>query len=398
MHNPFVLLCTFFYFLKGVFKIINAIILGKDDRSVILKNLIEKVYNPNVSEKINVVAYVSGGVGDNSATLPKKFSISFETMVNWYHSGRIQKIIMCREDFFGQSPVIPVFFRTGIKPEDFLISQRIKWSIFEGNLENLLEPYFKASYLPYLEFHIADHCNLNCKACMDFAALVKEEKFPDFETWSQQFDLLKNFIEDIGVIRIMGGEPLLNPDVVKYMIKTRENYLLSDIYIVTNGIKLMSMPEEFFTACKDLKIEILISVYPPFEKAFPKVMDFLREKKISHLFTKSMDGFYMKYTLQPHNDPKGKFIHCMQARCNNFYDGKIAACFLPFMQRYFNEYFGTNLPEDGAIDLLEKNLTTEKLKRRLLQPIDRCRYCSDDKLVPWDHAKNPSVLEDWIRD
>ncbi len=61
--------------------------------------------------------------------------------------------------------------------------------------------------------------------------------------------------------------------------------------------------------------------------------------------------FTIKQTVSPHNDKREIFLQCIQAHCHNLYEGKIAACFLPFTTKYFNAYYNKNLPEDGALDL-----------------------------------------------
>ena len=60
--------------------------------------------------------------------------------------------------------------------------------------------------------------------------------------------------------------------------------------------------------------------------------------------------------------------------------------------------FAKNLPEDGTIDIYDPNLTTTTLKHRLLIPFERCRYCGSYKKIPWTKIKNPSTLDDWIRE
>ena len=103
----------------------------------------------------------------------------------------------------------------------------------------------------------------------------------------------------------------------------------------------------------------------------------------------------MKQTLRKTASPD-YFYRCSQSRCHNLYDGKIAACFLPFTTKYFNEYFHQHLPEDGAIDLYTPGLTTEILKTKLMQPFERCYYCQDSISVDWEQIKNPSTLADWL--
>ena len=54
------------------------------------------------------------------------------------------------------------------------------------------------------------------------------------------------------------------------------------------------------------------------------------------------------------------------------------------------------MPQDGAIDLYNPNLTTEILKYKLTQPFERCCYCMEPVNVDWTTIKKPSELSDWV--
>ena len=63
----------------------------------------------------------------------------------------------------------------------------------------------------YLEHHIVDHCNLNCGGCSHFSPLA-DPWFEDFDTFKKDFLQLYDITHgNVGVIRLMGGEPLLHP-------------------------------------------------------------------------------------------------------------------------------------------------------------------------------------------
>lgn len=68
------------------------------------------------------------------------------------------------------------------------------------------------------------------------------------------------------------------------------------------------------------------------------------------------------------------------------------------MTKYFNEYFNANLPQDGILDLYEDNLTVEKIKKHLITPFERCRYCIKPHSIKWSTIKYPSQLSDWVVD
>ncbi|MBR0060814.1 MAG: radical SAM protein, partial [Selenomonadaceae bacterium] len=283
----------------------------------------------------------------------------------------------------------------GLSIEDIWISQRLSGETF---LQNFLEPYIAAKFLPYLEFHVADHCNLNCAACSHYSGLVKEPHFTNLEKFTRDFERLREFIDDIGAIRILGGEPLLNPEINEYIKLSRRLYPQAVIYVVTNGLLLPKMSESFFDTLRECDAMIDISFYPPLEGKMPAIKQLLAEKGVQFIIGSVIKNFTCNQTLKPHDYPREIFLQCLQANCHNLYEGKIAACFLPFTTKYFNAYYGKDLPEDGALDLYDETLTTEKLKAHLLTPFERCRYCTPPVTVEWRTIKNPSPITDWVHD
>lgn len=376
----------------------NVAILGTEQASQSVAYIIEKGYNPwlksKLADPLNVVGYVTGedinlpALGDKVVLNPVQFAAL-------YHKGLIHKIIFPREIYIGQTQILSYLEMLNVKVEDVCITRRLGNEIY---LPNFIAFYLSAKYLPYLEFHVADQCNLNCKACEHYSGLVKEPHFPNLENFTRDFERLHEFIDDIGIIRILGGEPLLNPELNEYIKLSRRLYPQAEIYIVTNALLLMKMPEEFFETLRQSDAEIWISFYPPLESKMPEIKKFLESKHVLFGVSSLNKTFTMKQTLNRHDHPREIFLRCLQAHCHNLYEGKIAACFLPFTTKYFNAYYGKNLPEDGALDLYDPTLTTEKLKAHLLKPFERCRYCTPPVEVEWATIKNPSPITDWVHD
>ena len=381
---------------------IATLIAGVSEVSLTIRNIIANVYNHTMfnggtSSPMEIVGYID--LGDNQQVNANRPTFNLLTTFQLYREGKIRRILIPREYLSGQTRLRQFLMQGGISIEDIWITRRLNWTMFEDdNLNRIAEPYLQASYLPYLEFHIADQCNLNCKACEHYAALVKEQHFPDLKRFTADITELKRYIDDIGVIRILGGEPLLNPEVNEYVKLCRRLYPQSTVYIVTNALLLMSMPQSFFDTMKNANAIIHISFYPPLQDKMGDISNFLKEKGVRYLITSVMNEFTVKQTLKRQENVDEIFSDCFQALCNNLYEGKIASCFLPFTTKYFNAYFDKHLPEDGAIDLYDKTLTTEKLKRKLMTPFERCRYCTAPVAIKWDFAKRPSVLSDWVND
>ncbi len=108
----------------------------------------------------------------------------------------------------------------------------------------------------------ASHCNLNCKSCDAFSPLSKQE-FIEYEQFEKDFRKIKALFpnKDISIIFI-GGEPLLNPDITKMINLTAELFPNSKKKILTNGILLKDMDEEFYLAAKNADMEIQVTNHP----------------------------------------------------------------------------------------------------------------------------------------
>ena len=117
--------------------------------------------------------------------------------------------------------------------------------------------------LPYLEIHLTDNCNLNCRGCAHFCP-ISEKWFASPITYAQDMLQLRKLFSNIQVIRLMGGEPLLNPKIKFFLDYTRSCFPKADIRLVTNGVLLDKQPVSFWDTCRTNSISIDITIYPNF--------------------------------------------------------------------------------------------------------------------------------------
>ena len=377
----------------------NVAILGIELASRTVVQIIENDYNTwlksKIAEPINVVAYMSLRKDDHSI-IDNKAVLNYDQFLALHRNKVIDKIIFPRETYFEVQKQMLTLLRTDhVSMEDVIIANRLNENIY---LENFIELYPTVRYLPHIEFRIAEQCNLNCKMCTEYCALVKEPTFYPLDKFTRDFTRLREFIDDFAAIRILGGEPLLNPQVGEFVKVCRKLYPVSPIHVVTNAILLPKMSDDFFDTIRECNAVIWISFYPPMESKMPAIAQLLKKKNVSHLISQKIETFFRRQTLRRNNHPEKMFERCFFSNCHNLCDGKIAACFLPFVTKYFNAYYGKNLPEDGALDLYDASLTTKKLKAFLLKPIERCNYCSKSVNLKWEVTSHPSPITDWIND
>ena len=99
------------------------------------------------------------------------------------------------------------------------------------------------------EVALAEHCNLRCAGCDHFSPIAEPE-FADIKEFERDFSRLSElFNGQAQEIHLLGGEPLLNPDIVLFLQVARKSFPQAIIDITTNGLLLKQMSEEFWTAC-----------------------------------------------------------------------------------------------------------------------------------------------------
>ena len=380
---------------------INVLIWGTEEISRLLKKLIEKLYNHDAplvgGDLLNVIGFI--GEEKSEQVISDERVLSVEEAVEEYQKQIVTAIIIPIDLFIGINNIYSSLTNGGVDVNDIYLFERSN-NFDSKRMVEMIQPYLSSKYLPYLEYHIADHCNLNCKACEHYSGLVENPKFPKYEEFEKQMYRLKELIDDIGVIRILGGEPLLNKEIEKYLVLSRKLYPYASICIVTNAVLIKSMPDSLFETMRREKIYFSISFYPPLKETMGEILKFIESKNTSYFIFDIAEKFTVKQTLIKQNDT-AYFGRCLQAKCNNFYEGKLAACFLPFTTRYFNEAFKEELEEplplDGAIDIMSDDVTTEEIKKRLITPFERCRYCVDAIEIDWETIGKEKKLSDWVQ-
>lgn len=101
-------------------------------------------------------------------------------------------------------------------------------------------------YFKTLSIEVTRRCNMTCAHCMRGDAQNLDISLIDIK------NVLKH-TKDIHHLNITGGEPSLNTNAIRYILKLLKQFNIHvyDFYIVTNG-SLSSISKEFIDVCSDL--------------------------------------------------------------------------------------------------------------------------------------------------
>jgi MoaA/NifB/PqqE/SkfB family radical SAM enzyme len=250
---------------------------------------------------------------------------------------------------------------------------------------------------------VVDHCNLNCKYCSHVCPLVSEKflSLEDFRKDLERMSELSN--KNIANIGILGGEPLLHPELPKIFEIARTNFPKAKITVTTNGLLLLSQKDIFWNAINEHNITLAATRYPI-------KLDWAAIEKRAKSFGIEIDYqglqygvktmFYTPFDLSGSQEPTITYLKCGggNGRCSALRNGKFFTCSIPSTIHYFNEYFKQNLevvPQD-YIDIY-KVKSIEEILDFLARPIPFCRYCNVDARTyknKWEVSKKE--ISEWV--
>ncbi len=291
----------------------------------------------------------------------------------------------------------------GIDRKDIFVATwdmiRSKGKLMERDLDRWLCSCSDWSALPYIEFSVALHCNMNCRSCTHFSPL-SEKRFYDFEMFHKDIQRLRQLVSRIDTIRIMGGEPLLNPRLADYIMLTRNVYPYSEIQVVTNGLLLKTMKEELIDTLLQDRIQIHISFYPAIADGIEDIICFLEDHKFSYTVDNMITKFAKVLSKDKIGNPFSPFkpVGCT---CPNLFEGYMSVCPRVMFISDLNATFDTSYPGDGKIDLYDETLTFGRLREQLKKAIPLCDYCRSYDYDyfgitdPWMRIEGKAKLEDW---
>lgn len=253
--------------------------------------------------------------------------------------------------------------------------------------------------LLYLETHVADTCNLKCRGCMHFSNVATESNFPDINVFERDFRRMKELFHNICIIRLMGGEPLLNPELGRYIELVRQIFSTSEIRIVTNGLLIPYQKKELWKTVRENHVSIDVSPYPPTIEKIDEIKKILDNEGIPYgTISPVLQKFRKSLTLYPVNNPQKAVNICGSSHCRFLRNGKIAKCPLPLLISDFNEKCKCKIESNDYYNIYEEK-TGAELKKKLDSFADMCRYCPEEEaFIDWSRTFNDASIEDWIVD
>lgn len=252
------------------------------------------------------------------------------------------------------------------------------------------------------EVALAEHCNLRCAGCDHFAPIAEPE-FADINEFSKDFQRLSQlFSGKAQEIHLLGGEPLLHPELVRFLTAARTCFPEAVIDITTNGVLLDQMDEFFWNTCREQRIVIRPTKYP-IELDYDGLERLAAEHHVEYRYfgnTRDTLKTLCKYPLDVAGmqEPRRSFMLCYRAnKCIYLQHGRLYTCTVAPTARHLSKRFGLAVAEDpeDSIDIYAARSAGEVFDF-LARPIPFCKYCMPEK-ARYNLLWRPSegVLSEW---
>lgn len=176
----------------------------------------------------------------------------------------------------------------------------------------------------------------------------------------------------LNTIRLMGGEPLLNPNFTEYFVETRKLFPKSEIVLVSNGTLLRNVKDEDIDLMNKNNIGLCVSNY--------KInIDMNKFNKFNtHYFHDKASLYNISLDLTGSQDIATSFRDCDIVQHNwLFYkNGRLYQCCIMGNIEYFINHFNVDIDfdiDDISIDVATHTL--EEVELFLKTPHQICKYC-----------------------
>jgi GTP 3',8-cyclase len=226
-----------------------------------------------------------------------------------------------------------------------------------------------------LEVHVTDHCNLQCRQCCSLSPFLPTHAVEP-EQLARDLTLAHRVLAP-GIFKLVGGEPLLHPQLLDCLRIARASGIAPIISVTTNGLLLGKMAEEFW----EMLDALTLSVYPR-PRLSDNLMAYIQSQTQRHdiaLNIKNQDQFQHMTLDVPRTDAaetRSIFQTCwLRERCHMLRDGRFYLCTRPV---HFDTFYQTHVfSEQDGVPLDDSPDLAEKLRAYLQNeiPLKSCELC-----------------------
>lgn len=241
------------------------------------------------------------------------------------------------------------------------------------------------------EIDLSETCLLRCGYCAHCTHyFTDKDPIYSYENFAKDIGILKDVIH-FDTLHAMGGEPLLNKDLAKYLKLTKESKICNFLNIITNGILIRETDDEVFNTLDGMSVSIYPSTSEETQQRVRDSVEYLKKNFPKLLITvHSTPWFFKMCSIEKNKDPqlvRKIYENCYRAQMKDFsmFNGKIYRCFMSRKQYNYLSHHKHMIKDDieylkadthDSVEIKE-GITAEELNVFLSQdePLESCKWC-----------------------
>ena len=247
-----------------------------------------------------------------------------------------------------------------------------------------------------IDIPVVNHCNLNCKCCDHFAPLA-DPCFADVQQYDKLMSRLFQIMHGRKIYRInlMGGEPLLHPQLGQFCEITRKFFPDTHICVVTNGI-LTAKLNELQTCFEQHNIEVVKTRYYKGKKFYKTNLSCCKQENNHYEICNNRSSNFVEIAKRADKDMQDFYSEfpCVQLNLNGDFYSCIIPANIEILNKYFNENFEVIKGKD-YINIFEIEDIQPVLDMNKQLKIPFCDYCLNKEIVEWGISKYERT--EWIK-
>ena len=365
----------------------------KDRRRFHLQNILEKNgfhawFDNNMDElmKLDVNLYNAHANSKSRMRLRQMQKVLFSL------SGKLRPQGIANDTLFLVSNRTPILEALENRLSEIGASDRLY--IYDTRKNRIMK--YSKPVLNYMEYHVSWHCNLKCKGCSHYCNLYDQPQFGDPVKYRENLLRLHELFDNITTIRLMGGEPFLNPELPAFVQISREVFPDADLRVVSNGLLIPKASDAVLNSLKQYQVTVDISNYPPTAKMLDRITGRLESAGVPYKVSQKIEEFRLLVDNEE-KDGTYNFDHCWERTCHFLHDdGRLTMCGIPcFYDAVKDKLRSANeVSEENWIDIYSAGDGYEIL-RKFNKEIPFCTYCLNKKAVvfPWEGNYTKELTE-----
>ena len=231
-------------------------------------------------------------------------------------------------------------------------------------------------FINYIEVPITTKCSLRCKECSNLIQFYDCGEFLDADNIVRDVKKFCNSVEGIDTLRILGGEPLLHPELEKIIIGILKNKNINNIQIVTNGTMLFK--KEVLSKIRNRRVSVDISNYGSNSRKHSELVNQLKMNNIKFIihkqlnWTRQSDCTFRKRSEKDLND----IMKNCKMDCISLFKGKIHLCPRSAHGEDLNLFITKKTDVVNIANEGKKGIICKKIFKLLNnKTITACNYC-----------------------